>query len=99
NTGDGCSSETREQGITVVEVAELGAYTTTKGRTIPQVKLSYTTHGTLSPNKDNAILFPHYLGAAPEGVEMWIGEGPGIDPTKYFIICPGQLGNGTSASP
>jgi homoserine O-acetyltransferase len=32
-------------------------------------------------------------------MEMWIGEGHALDPSKYFIIMPGQFGNGTSTSP
>jgi homoserine O-acetyltransferase len=83
----------------MTEVFELGDFQTTTGYTIPGAKLSYKTHGSLSASKDNAILFPHFLGGAPEYVEMWIGEGRPLDPTKYFIVCPGQFGNGTSSSP
>jgi len=83
----------------MVEIADLGPYQTTTGYTIPDVKLSYKTHGTLNAAKDNAILFPHFLGGAPEYVEQWIGEGRPIDTNKYFILCPGQLGNGSSTSP
>ena len=32
-------------------------------------------------------------------MEIFIGEGRPIDPSKYFIILPGQFGNGFSSSP
>src|SRR3954465_13798979 len=82
-----------------MEIFELGDFPLTSGYTLPGAKLSYKTHGTLNAAKDNAILFPHFLGGAPEYVEQWIGEGRPIDTNKYFILCPGQLGNGSSTSP
>jgi len=78
---------------------DLGDFQTTTGYTLPNAKLDYETHGTLNAAKDNAILFPHFLGGGPQAVAMWIGEGRALDPTKYFIICPGQFGNGVSTSP
>ena len=82
-----------------MEIFELGDFPLTSGYTLPGAKLSYKTHGTLNPAKDNAILFPHFLGGAPEMLEGWIGEGRPLDPGKYFIILPGQFGNGVSTSP
>ena len=82
-----------------MEIFELGDFALTSGYTLPGAKLSYKTHGTLSPAKDNAILFPHFLGGAPEALEGWIGEGRPLDPSRYFIILPGQFGNGVSTSP
>lgn len=78
---------------------ELGAFQTTTGHTLQDAKLNYKTHGTLNAAKDNAILFPHFLGGAPEAVEGWIGEGRALDSSKYFFILPGQFGNGVSTSP
>ena len=78
---------------------DLGGFQLTTGFTLPDAKLSYKTRGTLSAAKDNAILFPHFLGGAPEAVEGWVGEGRPLDPTKYFIIMPGQFGNGLTTSP
>ena len=82
-----------------MEIFDLGDFALTSGYTLPGAKLSYKTHGTLSPAKDNAILFPHFLGGAPEALEGWIGEGRPLDPSRYFIILPGQFGNGASTSP
>jgi len=82
-----------------MELFDLGDFPLLSGYTLPGAKLSYTTLGTLSPAKDNAILFPHFLGGAPEALMGWIAEGFPLDPTKYFFILPGQFGNGISTSP
>jgi homoserine O-acetyltransferase/O-succinyltransferase len=82
-----------------MELFDLGDFPLLSGYTLPGAKLSYTTLGTLSPAKDNAILFPHFLGGGPEALMGWIGEGMPLDPSKYFFILPGQFGNGVSTSP
>jgi homoserine O-acetyltransferase/O-succinyltransferase len=35
----------------------------------------------------------------PKAMEIFVGEGRPLDPKKYFIILPGQFGNGFSSSP
>ncbi|MFN0069970.1 MAG: alpha/beta fold hydrolase [Chloroflexota bacterium] len=82
-----------------MEIFELGDFPLSTGHTLPGAQLSYKTQGTLNAAKDNAILFPHFLGGAPEALEGWIGQGRALDPTDYFIIMPGQFGNGVSTSP
>ncbi len=82
-----------------MEIFELGDFPLLSGYTLPGAKLSYKTIGTLNAAKDNAILFPHFLGGASEALEGWIGAGLALDPTKYFFILPGQFGNGISTSP
>jgi homoserine O-acetyltransferase len=69
------------------------------GATLANCKLAVRTHGKLNANKSNAILFPGFLGGSPEALEIWIGEGRPLDPQKYFIILPGQLGIPPSSSP
>lgn len=82
-----------------METFELGNFRLTAGYTLPNARITYTTHGTLSPAKDNAILFPNFLGGSHEALEIFIGEDLALDPRKYFIILPDQFGNGTSSSP
>jgi len=82
-----------------MEIFDLGDFPLQCGLTLPSAKLAYKTHGTLSPARDNLILFPNILGGVPEVLEIWIGEGRPIDPNKYFIVLPGQFGNGVSSSP
>lgn len=84
---------------TPTEIFDLGNFQLSTGFTLPNAKLSYKTHGKLNATKDNAILFPHFLGGAPEALEIFIGEDRPLDPRKYFIILPGLFGNGVSSSP
>lgn len=83
-------------------IFDLGDFTLLSGETIRDAVLDYETHGTLSPARDNVIVFPHFLGGGPEPYQAlagWIGPGRGLDSDKYFIVCPGQFGNGISSSP
>lgn len=69
------------------------------GATLPVARITWKTHGTLNADKSNAILFPNFLGGFDAALEMWIGEGRPLDPSKYFIIMPGQFGLAPSTSP
>jgi homoserine O-acetyltransferase len=82
-----------------MDTFELGNFQLTTGYTIPNARLAYTTHGSLSAAKDNAILFANFLGGSDQALETYIGEGMALDPSRYFIILPGQFGNGFSSSP
>jgi homoserine O-acetyltransferase/O-succinyltransferase len=82
-----------------MEIYELGDFRLLTGITLPKAKLAYTTHGTLNAAKDNAILFPNFLGGVPEALEVWIGEGRPLDPSKYFFILPNHFGLAPSSSP
>ena len=74
--------------------------------------VAYKTYGTLSPNRDNAVLILHALsgdahvaGVDANGRLGWwdamIGPGKGIDTDKYFVICSNCLGGckGTTGPP
>ena len=78
---------------------ELGDFALDSGYTLRGAKIAYKTHGTLSAAKDNAILVPHWYSGTSATMELWIGEGRGLDPTRYFIVVPGQFGGGFSSSP
>ena len=80
-------------------IYDLGDFPLIGGCTLPKARLSYDTHGRLNSQKNNAILFPNFLGGTPQALEAWIGPGRPLDPEKYFIILPGQFGNGISTSP
>jgi homoserine O-acetyltransferase/O-succinyltransferase len=69
------------------------------GGALPGARLAYRTHGSLAPGRDNAILFAHMYSGTPASLDPWIGPGRPLDPERWFIICPGQLGNGVSSSP
>jgi homoserine O-acetyltransferase len=82
-----------------MELYNLGDFKLECGLTLPNAVLSYKTHGKLNESKDNAILFPCFLGGVPQALETYIGEGKPLDPNKYFIVLPGLFGNGLSSSP
>jgi homoserine O-acetyltransferase/O-succinyltransferase len=77
----------------------LGDFDLWNGVTLPQAKLAFKTHGALNSAKSNAILFPHMWSGTSKSMEAFIGPGRPLDPEKYFIILPGQFGNGFSSSP
>jgi homoserine O-acetyltransferase/O-succinyltransferase len=82
-----------------MEIFELGDLPLASGETLPDAKLAYKTFGELNAAKDNAILFPTFLGAPAEVLDGWIGEGRALDPTRYFIILPGHFGLPPSSAP
>ena len=81
------------------EIYDLGDVKLQRGATLRDCKLAYKTFGTLSPNKDNVIVYPTWYSGQHYDNEWLIGEGRALDPNKYFIIIPNMLGNGLSSSP
>lgn len=71
-----------------------------KGGAFPEVSLAYTTIGTLTPERDNAILLPTWYSGDHVGCEAALcGTDRALDPGKYFIIIPNLIGGGVSSSP
>ncbi|MFT4562144.1 MAG: homoserine O-acetyltransferase [Gammaproteobacteria bacterium] len=85
------------QGVT--EKFVLGNFQLQQGATLRGAWISYRTHGTLNAAKNNAILFPHMYSGSHKDMEFYAQNGWACDPEKYFIIFPGQFGNGVSSSP
>ena len=81
------------------EYFDLGDFSLNSGGTLRGARLAYKTHGRLNASKSNAILFPHMYSGSPLHMQMFVGEGRALDPQEYFIILPGQFGNGLSPSP
>jgi homoserine O-acetyltransferase/O-succinyltransferase len=81
------------------ETFDLGPLVLQCGLTLPKAHLAYKTYGKLAADKTNVILYPTSYGAQHMDVDWLIGAGRVLDPTKYFIIIPNQLGNGLSSSP
>lgn len=79
---------------------DLGNFDLDSGQRLRNAQLAYATFGTLSPLRDNAILFPTWYSGTSKIIEQaYIGPGRALDPDKYFVIVPNQLGNGLSTSP
>lgn len=82
------------------ETHDLGDFHLENGDKIRNLTLAYATFGTLSPAKDNAVLFPSWYSGTSKILEQaYIGHGRALDPAKYFIILVNQIGNGLSSSP
>ncbi|MEM7411528.1 MAG: homoserine O-acetyltransferase [Myxococcota bacterium] len=73
------------------------------GGELPEFTLAYETWGTLSPERDNAILLhtglsasshakSHPLNTSPGWWEEFIGPGEPIDTDRFFVICSNLLG-------
>jgi homoserine O-acetyltransferase/O-succinyltransferase len=83
----------------VDHVVELGDLQLELGGLLPDARLAYRTHGSLAETRDNAILFPHMYSGTPASLDGWVGPGRALDPARWFVVCPGQFGNGVSSSP
>ncbi|GAB3585491.1 homoserine O-acetyltransferase [Leifsonia lichenia] len=85
--------------------AGIGAFDFESGERIPYVRVAYETWGTLSEERDNAVLVLHALtgdshavGSAGPGhptAGWWqgiIGPGKAIDTDQFFVVVPNMLG-------
>lgn len=80
-------------------VFDAGDVTLQSGARLTGAKLSWKTHGTLSPARDNVIVYPTSYGAQHPDLEWLIGPDGVLDPTRWFIVIPDMFGNGLSSSP
>lgn len=81
------------------EFFELGELTLQSGQVLEAARLAFVTRGQLSPQGDNAVLFPtYYTGTHVENLAL-VGAGRALDPERYFIVIPNLFGNGVSSSP
>lgn len=83
------------------------------GQALSQYSITFETYGTLSSNRDNAILICHPLtknahvaglapgsGSKPGWWDSMVGSSKTLDTDKYFIICSNVLGgSGGSTGP
>jgi homoserine O-acetyltransferase len=79
------------------------------GEILPELKLHYWTLG--QPKKDaaghvtNAVMILHGTGgsghqfAAPQFADVLFAPGGVLDPAKYFLIMPDDIGHGASSKP
>jgi homoserine O-acetyltransferase len=77
----------------------LGDLPLQSGRTLPGAVLSWKTHGTLAPARDNVVLYPTSYSARHPDLEWLIGPDGVLDPLRWFIVIPDMFANGLSSSP
>ena len=78
---------------------DLGDFPLLSGETLPGAVVNWKTHGTLSPQRDNVVLYPTSYGAQHQDVEWAVGPDKILDPGRWFIVQPDMFGNGLSSSP
>jgi homoserine O-acetyltransferase len=81
------------------EVYRLGNVVLQSGATLHDARLAYKTYGRLTGARDNVVVMPTYYGAHHSDLEVMMGAGRALDPSRYFIIVPNMFGNGLSSSP
>lgn len=74
------------------QFASLGELKLERGGVIPNLRMSYVTHGKLNAKKDNVVLFMHGFGANHHLFDHMIGPGKALDTNKYFVICSDTFG-------
>lgn len=75
----------------------LGDYQVQSGEVIRDARIVWKSYGTLSPQKDNVVLYPCSYGAKHDDME-WLVKPEGIlDPTRWFVIIPNMFSNGHSS--
>ncbi|MET0069177.1 MAG: alpha/beta fold hydrolase [Candidatus Thiodiazotropha sp.] len=80
-------------------IYDLSDFDLEEGGAIPNCQIAYASFGKLNAAKDNAIIFPHMFSGTSKHMEIYVGEGMALDPTKYFILLPNMIGAGLSSSP
>jgi homoserine O-acetyltransferase len=77
----------------------LGDLPLQSGEVLPDAKLSWKSYGTMSPSRDNVIVYPTSYSAKHTDQEWLIAPDKVLDPTRWFIVTPDMFGNGLSSSP
>lgn len=82
-----------------LEFFDLGDVVLQSGERLPDARVAYEVHGTLSARRDNAVLLPSFYGGRSADYRAMIGPGRALDPDRWFIILTNMFGNGLSSSP
>ncbi len=78
-------------------VFELGNLPVARGGAIAGARIVWRTHGTLSPTRDNVVLYPCSYSAQHPDLEWAIGPDALLDPGRWFIVIPNLFSNGLSS--
>ena len=81
------------------QLYHLGDLTLESGEVIRDFAISYVTHGTLNPQKSNAILMTSSIAGNHHRIDFLIGPGRALDTTRYFVVATDAIGNGLTTSP
>lgn len=79
-------------------VFDLGDLPVERGGAIRGARLVWQAHGTLSPARDNVIIYPCSYTADHDELAWLIGPDGVLDPARWFIVIPDMFSNGLSSS-
>jgi len=80
-------------------VFDCGNVSLQRGGTLEGARIVYKTFGTLSPRRDNVIVYPTSYSAHHTDIEWLVSPEHCLDPSRYFIVIPNMFTNGLSSSP
>ena len=80
-------------------VFEAGDIPLHRGGILRDARVVWRAHGTLSPARDNVVLYPTSYGAQHPDLEWLIGPEGVLDPARWFIVIPNMFAGGLSSSP
>ena len=81
--------------------ADLGDLELSSGEVLHDVRIGYSTFGTLNAVKSNVLVIPTWFTGTSEQLHAFGVIGPGriADTDRYYVIAIDALGNGVSTSP
>ncbi|WP_428374737.1 alpha/beta fold hydrolase [Lichenicoccus sp.] len=80
-------------------IFDLGDLPLQGGGVLSGARLAWKSYGSLSPARDNVILYPTSYSATHDDQDWLIGPDRILDPQCWFIVTPDMFGNGLSSSP
>ena len=78
---------------------DLGDVALGSGEVLPGAFITWRSHGTLEPDRSNAVVFPTSYSAQAADQDWLIAPDGILDPTRWFVVVPDMFGNGASSSP
>jgi homoserine O-acetyltransferase len=75
---------------------KLESFELESGRTLPRLRIAYTTLGEKALDDSNVVWLCHALSGSPDPREWWpgmVGEGKTFDPQHHYIVCANILGS------
>ena len=80
-------------------VFPLGDFPLVSGGVLRGATLSWKSHGTLSPARDNVVVYPTSYSAQHPELQWLLGPDGILDTSRWFVVQPDMFANGLSTSP